>query len=438
MKKIAQIVILILLFTANSFAQEKYGIGDENNNWLNNWTHFVPNDEDYDESTKILAGDISENTTLYKRETYLLTGSVFVTNNATLTIEPGTVIVGDFDSKASLTITKGAKIIAEGVETDPIIFTSNRSVRKSGDWGGIIILGNAPTNKYGQGSTALFHDEMSSKTYLAANYGGDSINDNSGDFKYVRIEFAGKRSKKGGYLNGLTLAGVGNETVIDHVMVSYSGGNSIEVLGGSVNMSNIVSFKSSSNDFKFNFGSQAKLSNSLAVRSPYMSNGNGSTCLKVLSYDKKEDIDLSKATTSVIAQNLTLLNDSKDLQQDIRMNLVKEGVFVGEDTNISMDHTVVSGFKPAILFDKHIVIGQEALDKINLKYMFFNSCEGNIFVDGSSNNDSIEEYYGAAYFGNLFDNNGNNYETFIDIKNTKRPDYRLQINGIVALNESKN
>jgi hypothetical protein len=62
----------------------------------------------------------------------LIQGNVYVTNNAVLTIEPGTVIIGDFETKGTLVITKGASIIADGLETDPIVFTSNRSLKKAG------------------------------------------------------------------------------------------------------------------------------------------------------------------------------------------------------------------------------------------------------------------------------------------------------------------
>ena len=156
MKKINLLAIsLVFFYVANLFAQQEKGIIGTDN-WLNNWTQFKPKYEDYGDPTQILTGDISIDTKLYKRDVYLLVGNVFVTGGATLTIEPGTVIIGDYESNASLTITKGSSIIAEGYETDPIVFTSNRSVKKPGDWGGLIILGDAPNNKFGNGSVAPY------------------------------------------------------------------------------------------------------------------------------------------------------------------------------------------------------------------------------------------------------------------------------------------
>src|SRR6187402_1844237 len=146
-------VFLLTVFTVN--AQQEKGIFGSSN-WLNNWTEFKPAKVDYGEATQILAGDITENTTLSKKDVYILQGNVYVTNNAVLTIEPGTVIIGDSESKGSLVITKGAQIIAEGSETDPIVFTSNKSIKKAGDWGGIIVLGDAPINKFGNYSSVNF------------------------------------------------------------------------------------------------------------------------------------------------------------------------------------------------------------------------------------------------------------------------------------------
>src|SRR5690606_16140492 len=220
MKNLTQSLLIFLLITGSVFGQQEKGIIGANN-WLANWTEFKPNQSRYNEPTQILAGNIEVDTRLVKRDTYLLLGNVFVTNGATLTIEPGTVIIGDFASKGSLTIAKGSKIIAEGLETDPIVFTSNRSVKRAGDWGGLIILGDAPTNRFGNGSVASFYTDLTPTAYANTNFGGSDMESDSGILKYVRIEFAGRRINNNDYFNGLLLAAVGSETVIDNVMVSY-------------------------------------------------------------------------------------------------------------------------------------------------------------------------------------------------------------------------
>lgn len=433
MKNATQMVMIFLLLIGNVFAQQEKGIvGTEN--WLHNWTEFKPSLADYGEPNQILAGNITEDTKLLKRNVYLLMGNVFVTNNATLTIEPGTVIIGDFDSKASLTITKGSSIIANGLETDPIIFTSKRSVKREGDWGGIIILGDAPTNKFGNGSVASFYPGLSASSYAFTNYGGENSCSSSGILKYVRIEYAGKRIDKEKYFNGLLLAGVGKETTLENIMVSYSAGNSFEILGGDVELKQFVSYRSNSNDFAFNYGAQCELNNSLAVRSPFISSSRGSRCMQILSYDNKQEVDFSKKGTSVIAKNLTLINRSDDLMADIKMGLVKEALFVGENSSLDMNKSVISGFNPAVILEDDIAINQENLEKIKFTDMYFNNCNGNIFVENNYNNEDLENWYGNSAFFNVY-SKGQDSETFIEVKNERRPDFRLRINKIIATND---
>lgn len=430
MKTFKHTIWIFLFLIGNVYAQQEKGIIGTNN-WLYNWTEFKPSAQDYGEPTQILAGNITEDTKLTKREVYLLLGSVFVKDSVTLSIEPGTVILGDFDSKASLTISRGAKIIADGLETDPIIFTSNRTVKRAGDWGGLILLGDAPTNKFGNGSVANYYSQIEPSNYSSTNFGGENPNSNSGVLKYVRIEYAGKRIKNVGYFNGLLLASVGCETVLENVMVSYSAGNSYEIWGGEVKLNKAVSYRSNGNDFKFNYGSQSILNNSIAIRSPYVSSSDGARCLQIASYNKKEEVDFSKKGTQVVAKNLTMINNSEDLKVDIEKGLVKEAVYVSENASLDMNKSVISGFNPAVLFEEKIIINQENLEKIKFTDMYFNNCNGNIFVEYNSNNEDLENWYGNSAFYNVYSKSSNK-ETFIDLNNEKRPDFRLRINKIKA------
>jgi hypothetical protein len=430
MKNFTQIACMFLFAISSISAQQEKGIVGVNN-WLNNWTEFDSNSTDYGEPNQILAGNITKDITLSKKYVYMLMGSVFVVNNATLRIEPGTVIIGDYDSKASLTISRGSKIIAEGKETDPIVFTSNRGVKRSGDWGGIIILGDAPSNKFGNGSVASYYPQLKPSDYGYTNHGGDSIAGSSGVLKYVRIEYAGKRIRGAGNFNGLLLASVGNRTTLENIMVSYSAGNSFEVWGGEVYIEKAVSYKSNKNDFKFNYGTQCHLYNALAVRSPYVSSSDGSRCMLIKSYDKKEEVDFTKKGTSVVAQNLTLINNSENLTSDIEAGLVKEAVFVGQNASLDFNKSVVSGFNPAVLLEEKIALNQENLEKIKFTNMYFNNCNGNIFTEYNSINEDLENWYGNRAFFNLY-SKGDDEETFINLENRKRPDFRLRINKILA------
>lgn len=431
MRNFTQTICLILLIVGSSFAQQEKGIIGKNN-WLTNWTEFRPNQVERGEPTQILSGNITQDTKLNKRDTYLLLGNVFVTDSTTLTIEPGTVIIGDFKTNGALIISKGSKIMAEGMETDPIIFTSNRSVKKEGDWAGIFLLGDAPINKYG--NAASLNYGMRPTNFENISYGGDNVESNSGVLKYVRIEFAGKRTMQYGYFNALTLAGVGNKTVIENVMVSYSDGNSFNILGGDVNLEKLISYRTKSNDYEFNFGTQATISNSLAIRSPYVSGSDGSRAMYIASYDKKDEVDFSKKGTSVSAENLTLINVSENLASDIKVGLVKEALYISEDASLDIRKSVVSGFNPAVIIDDKVKINTKNLERIKFSDMYFNNCNGNIFTENDSNNADLENWYGNSIFFNVY-SKGNDAETFIDVKNARRPDFRLRINKIIASND---
>jgi len=393
MKKFTRIAIIALFTISNMVAQQEKGIIGHNN-WLNSWTEFKPNKVDYGKPTQILSANISEDTKLYKREVYLLLGDVFVTDSTTLTIEPGTIIIGDFKTKGSLTISNGSKIIADGTPTDPIVFTSSKSIKKPGDWGGLFILGNAPTNKFGIESSIDYGLRPSNAKTLG--YGGSNPDSNSGILKYVRIEFAGKRTKDFGHFNALTLAGVGKGTQIEHIMVSYCEGNSFSIMGGNINLNKLVSFKSNGNDYRFNYGTQSWISNSLAIRSPYASGVNVSRSIYASDYDLKNDADFTKEQTYVEAQNLTLLNLSDDLKYDIEIGLVNEAIYIGPNVSFSIDKSVISGFNPAVILDNRIYITDKNLSQLKFTNTYFNNCKGNIFRKEYTNNDDLENWYGSS------------------------------------------
>ena len=431
MKKITQLVVFLLFTGTCLFAQQEKGIIGYNN-WLNPWTEFKPNKVDYPKPTEILSGDITTDTRLLKREVYLLLGDVYVTDSTTLTIEPGTTIIGDFKTKGALIVSRGSKIIANGTQTDPIVFTSSRDVKKPGDWGGVFICGDAPTNTIEEEGTLNFGLEPTRAKNIS--YGGDNIDSYSGIMSFVRIEYAGKRTKNYGYFNGLTLAGVGQQTIIENIMVSYCEGNSYGVIGGDLLLDRMVSYRSSINDFDINYGAQCQIKNSLAVKSPYVSGSGSSRAINAISYKNREEIDLAKLQTNVKAENLTLVNISDDLDYDIKIGLVNEGIFVGPHTTFAIDKSVISGFNPAVILDRKIPLNTENLENIKFTRTYFNNCKGNIYKKGMTNNDDLENWYGARIFDNVY-SKGPDSETFIDAKNSRKPDFRLRINRIIAAND---
>ena len=428
MKKLftLNVALLFALGTVNA-QQEKGIIGSVN--WLSNWTEFKPFKAIYKETNQIVFGIIDKNTTWTKKNTYLLQGSVFVTNKAILTIEPGTVIKGDFESCGVLVITNGAKIMAVGSETDPIVFTSSKDSRKAGDWGGIVIIGDAPINKFG-GTASLPFELDQSKTI----YGGSNAQSNSGVFKFVRIEFAGKKIKGFKEYNSLTLAAVGNKTVIENVMCSYSGDDSFEIFGGEVNFKKLVSYRANDDDFHFTQGAQSNIENSLAVRNPFYSNSS-SRCIQINSYEKKVDADFSKKQTAVVATNLTMVSDSDTVNHDFAGGLIKEAIYVAENTSLTVKRSIISGFFPAVtLSDKIDTSSESNLKRIRFEETYFNHCKGNIFTEYNANNADLEDWYGRNIFYNLYENI-DNADMFIDMKNLRDPDFRIKISKMTAQNK---
>ncbi|NUM72648.1 MAG: T9SS C-terminal target domain-containing protein, partial [Ignavibacteriaceae bacterium] len=160
----------------------------------------------------VLEGNITTNTTLTASNNYLLRGFVRVDSNVTLTIQPGTRIYGENATQGTLIIKPGGKLIADGTVNAPIVMTSEFTKPGSsrpatyGDWGGLIILGNAPINVPG-GRAAIEGPGDS--------YGGTNPDDNSGILRYVRVEFPGIAFSANNEINGVTFGGVGRGTTVE-------------------------------------------------------------------------------------------------------------------------------------------------------------------------------------------------------------------------------
>jgi len=206
---------------------------------------------------------------------YVMTGLYYVQPGFTLTIEPGTIIKGHKGTGGTLIVTRGAQIFAQGTQQKPIIFTSNQAPggRAPGDWGGVIILGDAPTNKV----NPVIEGGLIAGDCLGnpGTYGGVDSSDDSGVFSYVRIEFAGYRFALNNEVNGLTLGGVGAGTQIDHVQVSYSDDDSFEWFGGNVGCQYLVAFGGTDDEFDTDFGYRGKVQFAFGLRDPDQSDPTG-------------------------------------------------------------------------------------------------------------------------------------------------------------------
>lgn len=224
--------------------------------------------------TVVVDAAITSNTTWVESKFYLIKGNVYVQAGAELTIDPGTIILGDKVTKGALIISRGAKIHAKGTAEKPIIFTSSapRTFRNYGDWGGVVILGKAANNQ----SVNQIIEGISAATGDNGLHGGTTDDDNSGEFYYCRIEFAGIALSTDNELNGVTFASVGSATQIHHIQVSYSGDDSYEWFGGTVNAQYLVAYRGWDDEFDTDFGYRGNNQFLASFRDPNIADKSGS------------------------------------------------------------------------------------------------------------------------------------------------------------------
>ena len=234
--------------------------------------------------------------TTIPKGTYTLKGWVYVADGAELTIEPGTVIRGDKDTKAALIIEPGAKAYMKGTATSPIVMTSEMEAgqRKPGDWGGLIICGKAKNN---QGEQQI---EGGPRT----KHGGSNDADNSGVYQYIRVEFAGYPFQTDKEINGVTLGSVGSGTTVDHIQVSYSNDDSFEWFGGKVNCKNLIAYKGWDDDFDTDNGFSGHVQYCLSVRDPRIADTSQSNSFE--SDNCADGSEVSPYTTAVFS-NVTVI-----------------------------------------------------------------------------------------------------------------------------------
>jgi len=206
-----------------------------------------------DPSENTISGLITENKTLTNDRVWELNGRTTVASGATITIEEGTIIKGLSGQGANasvLIIARGASIMANGTSSSPIIFTStadnialgesvgpNLDQNDRGLWGGLIVLGNAPSSLRGDVESVQIEGIPASDTNGL--YGGSNAADNSGVLNYVSIRHGGTNIGEGNEINGLTLGGVGTGTTISNIEVVANVDDGVEFFGGTVNASNL-------------------------------------------------------------------------------------------------------------------------------------------------------------------------------------------------------
>ena len=191
--------------------------------------------------TVFLSGTFTEDLTLDSNTTYKINGSLIMAPGTTLTIPAGMTIQAlAAGSDVYVAISAGAQIVANGTAGSPIVFTSDAPAPQAGDWGGLILLGNAPINSVTGTATAT--SEIASLPY-----GGTNAADNSGSLRYVRVEYSGGSADGQSENNGISFYGVGNGTMVEYILVYEGKDDGVEFFGGTVNV-NFVSVINAQDD----------------------------------------------------------------------------------------------------------------------------------------------------------------------------------------------
>lgn len=262
-----------------------------------------------------------ETVTLDATKVYKITGSVIVRDGGKLVIPAGTKLEASGGTSAFVVVEQGGQIFANGTATSPVVFTSPAAT--PGSWGGVVICGRAPINK---GTTAT--SEVGNATY-----GGTVANDNSGSLTFVRIEYAGAIFTGEKEFNGLSLFGVGNGTKIDNVSMVNGSDDGIEFFGGTVNVSNIVSFGNEDDAFDWTEGWNGTATNVYTKR---RANGVGNRGIEA---DNSQNNNGLEPRSNPTIKNATFIGAESGESDALKLR---------EGTHATIDNVVLSSWKTGI------------------------------------------------------------------------------------------
>lgn len=357
---------------------------------------------------------------------YVLTGLYYVEPGFSITIEPGTVIKGDDSSAGTLVITRGAQIFAQGTASMPIVFTSQYApgARASGDWGGIIILGDAPVNKV----NPLIEGGLIAGSCGGGGgtYGGSDPSDNSGVLSYVRIEFPGYRFAVNNEVNGLTMGGVGGQTQIDHVQVSYSDDDSFEWFGGTVDCDYLVAFGGTDDEFDTDFGYRGQVQFGFGLRDPDQSDPTGE------SNGFESDNDGSATSTATpytrpIFSNITLVGPERT-NAEVPFPLgetYQYSAVLRRSTQTNLFNSVIMGYPWGIRLRDVNTIAWANADSLQIRNTSVQATltpSGSTHIHDEALWSGVDAWFGTVGFGNLPANSA-----------TRQPD-TIQLSNMSSLN----
>lgn len=281
---------------------------------------------------------------IYRLKGYVRVGEEAVSGTVTevgqLTIQAGTVIIGDKATKGTLIVQRGSKLIAEGTATEPIVFTSAEGIgsRSPGDWGGVVICGKAPNNLTGiaelEGGYKGFH-------------GGSVANDNSGSLKYVRIEYAGIPLNPNQEINSLTMGSVGSGTKIEYIMASFGLDDSFEWFGGTVNCKYLIAYKGTDDDFDMDNGYSGTIQFGLGYRDGNLADVSGSNGFEIDNDAAGSNLAPFTAATLV---NFSIIG-AKGKSSDYLDANFQNGAQLRRNAKVKVYNTFMTGYPAGLYID---------------------------------------------------------------------------------------
>ncbi|MBL8007445.1 MAG: T9SS type A sorting domain-containing protein [Ignavibacteria bacterium] len=324
------------------------------------------------DSTTMNSTAISGVITLNSSTTYILKGNTNVINGGVLIVEPGTKIFGDYNTKGTLIIQRGGKIIANGNANNPIVFTSRQPAgqRRAGDWGGIIVLGRSAINT----STGVDSAEIEGfGPGLGPVYGGQPVinDDSSGVLRYVRIEFPGVNLTgiSGNEINGLTMGGVGSRTVIENIQISYSGDDSFEWFGGNVNCRYLVSYKALDDDWDCDNGFRGRVQFGISIRDSAIADISSSNGFEI-DNNNNTPSNFNGPRTKPVFSNMTVIGPFITTASAANP-LFQRGAHLRRNMLASVYNSIIMGWKVGIRFDGSGVGDAAASDTVQLRNIIF-------------------------------------------------------------------
>ena len=308
---------------------------------------------------------------------YLIKGTIYV--KGILIISPGTVIRGDKATKGTLVITRTGQINANSVlDKDPaIVFTSSEppGSRAPGDWGGIIICGEAPINATGTTVVSAVNNASND-----AQYGGTNAGDVSGSMQKVRIEYAGATLTGGARVGGLTLAGVGTGTTLRNIQVTNCAGDGFDFRGGTVNLNQILSHRNADDDFDLTQGYSGQVQFAVGMRD----NANVNGVAGANGIEADNDATGSSATpyTSATFSNLLLVGPQVTTSTVVDADF-ENGIRLGGNARVGIYNAVVMGYPNGLNIDGAGTQGAADASAFDINTLYIAGCTNDLVASGS-------------------------------------------------------